>query len=495
MVGRAVTVLRELMRHDAIFFLGSMRVPRAVLRMLPLLLCVRRSRGEPDLGRRLMLALTALGPAFVKIGQGLSVRPDLVGNEIADRLADLQDRMPAFPGEEARAIIETELGRPISEVFASFDDAAVAAASIAQVHRATTTDGTEVAVKVLRPDIEDLFMRDLALARWLACLAERWVPELRRLRPIEAVDTITRSVETEMDLRLEAAAADELRENFAGETSFRVPDVNWTLTSRRILTLQWIDAVPIDESGVLAEPEDVVACLARVFFLQVFRDGFFHADMHPGNLLVDNSGVIHAVDFGIMGRLDQPTRQYLAEMLYGFLSADYKRVARVHFRAGYVPAHHSADEFAQAARAIAEPILGLPLGQISLARLLAQLFAVTARFDMPTQPQLLLLQKTMLVAEGVGAQALSRHQHVGAGATADRELDAGWLGPGSADTQCRDQPAGAAGAPSRYHGRTGNGHPAGGHFTPTCHAQGITLVLASGGDCFRSGCPGHFPVT
>ena len=401
-VGRAVAVLRELIRHDAVFFLRSMRVPRVLLRILPLLFCVRRSRGEPDPGRRLTIALTALGPAFVKIGQGLSVRPDLVGNEIADRLADLQDRMPAFPGKEARAIIERELDRPISEIFASFDDDAVAAASIAQVHRATTTDGSEVAVKVLRPDIEDLFLRDLALARWLAGLAERWAPDLRRLRPVEAVDTIIRSVETEMDLRLEAAAADELRENFRDDTSFRVPEVNWALTSRRILTLQWIDAIPIDESGTRADPEEIVASLARVFFLQVFRDGFFHADMHPGNLLVDSAGVIHAVDFGIMGRLDLATRQYLAEMLYGFLSADYRRVARVHFRAGYVPAHHSVDEFAQAARAIAEPILGLPLGQISLARLLAQLFAVTARFDMETQPQLLMLQKTMLVAEGVG---------------------------------------------------------------------------------------------
>ena len=257
---------------------------------------------------------------------------------------------------------------------------------------------------MLRPGIEEAFARDLGLARRAAGLVERHLPRLRRLRPAAAVETIARSVETELDLRLEGAAADELRANFADEPGFSVPEVDWSRTGRRVLTMRWVDGMPIDRVGEEdgADAERVVASLARIFFLQVFRDGFFHADLHPGNLFVDADGVVHAVDFGIMGRLDLASRQYLAEMLHGFLTGDYDRVARAHLRAGYVPPHHSPAEFAQAARSIAEPILGLPLGEISLARLLAQLFAVTRRFDMETQPQLLLLQKTMLVAEGVG---------------------------------------------------------------------------------------------
>lgn len=401
---RMVAVFRTLARHDATFVLERLGAPRAALRAAAWALLAPRARGAAGRrpGERLAAALADLGPAFVKIGQALSVRPDLVGERLAADLAALQDRMPPFDGAAARAAVERELGRPAGELFAEFDDDAVAAASIAQVHRAATADGTAVAVKVLRPGIEEAFARDLDLARWAAGLAERHLPGLRRLRPRESVEEVARSVEVEMDLRLEGAAADELRGNFAGDAGFRVPEVDWRRTGRRVLTMGWVDAAPIDRIGDGADREAVVAGLARVLFLQVFRDGFFHADLHPGNLFVDAGGAVHAVDFGIMGRLDMPTRQYLAEMLHGFLTGDYERVARVHLRAGYVPARHSAEEFAQAARSIAEPILGLPLGEISLARLLHQLFAVTRRFDMETQPQLLLLQKTMLVAEGLG---------------------------------------------------------------------------------------------
>lgn len=405
---RMLTVVRTFARYDTLFLLEKIGIPKAAAPLIRLALLawpVKEARRK-SAGGRLALALTHLGPAFVKLGQALSVRPDLIGDELADNLASLQDRLPAFDGADARKALEAELESPIDALFAQFDDKAIAAASIAQVHRATTPEGAEVAVKVLRPGIEAAFARDLDLARWAAERIERTRPELRRLRPVEAVQTIIRSVEIELDLRFEAAAADELRENFAEEPNFQVPDVDWTRTGRRVMTTGWINAAPINDitpNTVDAEKlEMIVATFAKVFFLQVYRDGFFHADLHPGNIFVDDDGRVFAVDFGIMGRLDKRTRQYLAEMLHGFLTADYKRVADVHIRAGYVPAHQSADEFAQAARSIAEPILGLPLGQISLARLLAQLFAITEKFEMQAQPQLLLLQKTMLVAEGVG---------------------------------------------------------------------------------------------
>lgn len=357
-------------------------------------------------GQRLALALQALGPAFIKLGQALSVRSDLFGETFAADLSALQDRLPPFSGAAAKETIEAELGKPMADLFASFDDVPVAAASIAQVHRATIPGGETVAVKVLRPDIERAFARDLELLIWLAELVERARPDLRRLRPIEVVRTLIETVDAEMDLRLEAAAADELRGNFADEQGFRVPKVDWSRTGRRVLTTEWVEGIPIDErESLCAAGHDVAAIVARmakVFFLQVFRDGFFHADLHPGNLSVSPDGVINAVDFGIMGRIDKRTRQYLAEMLLGFLTGDYRRVAEVHIRAGYVPSDQSVDAFAQAARSIAEPIFGRPLAEISIARLLAQLFRVTERFKMPAQPQLLLLQKTMLIAEGVG---------------------------------------------------------------------------------------------
>ena len=405
---RIVSVARTLARHDALFPLERLGLPRFLFPCIRLALAGPRLRAVRNKrpGERLSAALTALGPAFVKLGQALSVRPDLVGDEIANDLTSLQDRLPPFGGDEARAAIEAELGKPVDELFRNFDTEAIAAASIAQVHRATLPNGEPVAVKVLRPGIEAAFARDLDLARWTAVKIENARPDLRRLQPVKAIDTIIRSVEIEMDLRFEAAAADELRANFADEPRFSVPDVDWTRTARRVMTTSWIDATPVNELDIGALPADrareIVAGFAKVFFLQVFRDGFFHADLHPGNMFVDDDDVFHAVDFGIMGRLDKRTRQYLAEMLHGFLTGDYKRVAAVHIRAGYVPADQSADEFAQAARSIAEPILGLPLGQISLARLLAQLFSVTEKFKMEAQPQLLLLQKTMLVAEGVG---------------------------------------------------------------------------------------------
>jgi len=406
-LGRVWSIARTLARHDALFpleILGAPRIFAFAIRLSGPRRIVNVRDKRP--GERLALALQALGPAFIKLGQGLAVRSDLVGDEISADLSALQDRLPPFSGAAARAIIEEQLGHPLDQLFDEFDDEPVAAASIAQVHRAVTADGTDVAVKVLRPEIEAAFRRDLDLMMWLAELADRHRPELRRLKPVEVVDTVAESVEIEMDLRFEAAAADELRANLADETSFRVPTVVWSRTARRVLTTGWVSGARINDREVLEaaghDLEAIVANMAKVLFLQVFRDGFFHADMHPGNLFIDEEGAVNAVDFGIMGRLDKKTREYLAEMLLGFLTGDYRRVAEVHFKAGYVPADQSVDAFAQAARSIAEPILGLPLSDISLAKLLAQLFRITEKFKMETQPQLLLLQKTMLVAEGVG---------------------------------------------------------------------------------------------
>ena len=351
-------------------------------------------------------AFNELGPSFVKLGQLLSTRADLLGEEMAIDLASLQDRLPPFPGQVARALIETEFARPIDTLFASFDEVAVAAASIAQVHFARTTDGQEVAVKILRPGIAEAFTRDLNLFLWLAGLGERLQPALRRLKPVEVVQTLAEVVRIEMDLRMEAAAAAELAENFAGDPDFHVPRVDWLRTGRTVLTLERINGIRIDDRAALLAGghriEDLLAKAAAAFFNQVFRDGFFHADLHPGNMFVDPNGAIAVVDFGIMGRLDRATRFFLADMLIGFLSGDYRRVAEVHFAAGYVPPRRSVDAFTQACRSIGQPILGKPLQEISVARLLAQLFEITEQFEMETQPQLLLLQKTMVVIEGVG---------------------------------------------------------------------------------------------
>ena len=402
-IARLAVIVWTLARHDALFPLrrAGYQTLAAVLRW-----AFARADAAGRDGERLGAAFHALGPGFIKLGQALSTRPDLVGEEIAEDLSALQDRLTPFSGAEARTLIEAELGAPIHRLFSHFEDRARAAASIAQVHRATTTEGRDVAVKVLRPGIEVAFAKDTELFFWLAGLIERAQPAWRRLRPVEIAATFAESVAREMDLRLEAAAASELRENLAADEGFRVPRVDWQRTARRVMTCEHIAGIPIDEREALIEAghsvDAVLEKAARGFFNQIFRDGFFHADLHPGNLFVDAQGDIVAVDFGIMGRLDSDTRRYLAEMLLGFLTGEYGRVARVHFEAGYVPPDQSEANFTQACRAIGEPLLGRPLHEISLGRLLAQLFQITETFAMETQPQLLLLQKTMLLAEGVG---------------------------------------------------------------------------------------------
>jgi ubiquinone biosynthesis protein len=403
---RLVQIAFTLAEHDALFPLdlfGAAAPPLRILRLMR-----RPSPAMKGLrpGQRLAAALQRLGPSFIKLGQALSTRADLLGEQVAADLSSLQDRLPPFPGSEARRIIEEELEKPLSELFLGFDDEAVAAASIAQVHFAFTTAGEPVAVKVLRPGIAQAFARDLDLFFWLADVVERTQPGLRRLKPVEVVRTLWESVRMEMDLRFEAAAASELGENCAGDEGFRVPRVDWLRTSQRVLTLERVGGIRADHrQALIAAGHDIDAILrqaASSFFNQVFRDGFFHADMHPGNLFIDERGAIVAVDFGIMGRLDRRTRYFLADMLIGFLTGDYRHVAEVHFAAGYVPPGQSLETFAQACRSIGEPILGRPLNEISIGRLLAQLFQVTEQFEMETQPQLLLLQKTMVLVEGVG---------------------------------------------------------------------------------------------
>lgn len=399
---RLFAIARLLARHDALFPLEDLGVAPAIAKTAKLL-SKRSVPGRP--GERLARALSEAGPSFIKLGQALSTRPDLLGEEIAEDLALLQDDLPPFSGEEARQALEQEFQVPLDELFSTFDDTPVAAASIAQVHFAETTEGEQVAVKILRPGIEARFRRDLDLFRWAARVMERARPDLKRLKPREVVETIAQSVEMEMDLRFEAAAAAEMADNFAGDATFIVPPVDWARTGARVLTTGRIKGLPIgDRDAVIQagiDPKTVVENAARAFFNQVFRDGFFHADLHPGNLFVLEDGAIGAVDFGIMGRVDKKTRRTLGEMLLGFLTRDYRRAAEVHFEAGWVPRHKSVDAFTQACRSIAEPILDKPQNEISVGRLLGQLFQVTETFAMEAQPQLLLLQKTMLTAEGV----------------------------------------------------------------------------------------------
>jgi len=389
---------------------GPPRLAWRVARLLARPRTRRQARAE-----RLAHAIDRLGPSYVKLGQFLATRPDVVGTEMAQDLAALQDRMATFPHEEALAEIEGSLGRPAGELFAEIGEP-VAAASIAQVHpgHVVGTDGSDrkVAVKVIRPGVRRRFQNDLDSFFLAARLQERFVPSSRRLRPVEVTKTLAQTTKIEMDLRLEAAALSEIGENTHADPGFRVPAVDWERTGRDVVTMEWIDGVKMsDIAGLAAAGHDLKALAANLiqsFLRHTLRDGFFHADMHPGNLFVEADGTIVAVDFGIVGRLGKKERRFLAEILYGFIVRDFRRVAEVHFEAGYVPAHHDVAAFAQAIRAIGEPIHGQPAETISMARLLTLLFEVTELFDMQTRTELVLLQKTMVVVEGV-ARTLDPH--------------------------------------------------------------------------------------
>ncbi len=361
-------------------------------------------KGDPNMPP-VTRALTALGPAYIKFGQVLSTRPDVVGPDTALQLRVLQDKLPAFPVADARSEVERELGAPLDTLFSEFSEP-VAAASIAQVHKARLADsGEEVAVKVLRPGVERAFSRDVDAFYFAAKFVEIFAPGARRLRPTDVIAHFDSVVQGELDLRLEASAAGEFAANTQNDQGFALPQMRWDYSARRVMTLGWADGVPMGDNDALDaaghDRRDLGERVLRLFLLHALRDGYFHADMHQGNLKVAPNGDIIAYDFGIMGHIDEYTRRVYAEILYGFIRKDFKRVAEVHFEAGYVPADRDVDEFARALRAVGEPIFGMDASKISMGRLLAYLFEVTERFGMETRTELILLQRTMVVVEGV----------------------------------------------------------------------------------------------
>jgi ubiquinone biosynthesis protein len=367
--------------------------------------------GEPR-GQRLREALETLGPIFVKFGQVLSTRRDLLPLDIADELAKLQDRVPPFAPDLAVAEVERSLGRRIEDLFGSFEKQPVASASIAQVHLARLHDGAEVAVKVLRPGVEAAIARDLALLETGAGLVERLWTDGRRLRPREVVAEFARHLDDEMDLMREAANASQLGRNFEGSALLRVPAVHWDLCAQRVMVMERMQGTPISQVEVLRSKQIDIPALARagveIFFTQVFRHGFFHADMHPGNILVATEegmrGRYIALDFGIMGTLTEVDKNYLAQNFLGFFNRDYRRVAQAHLDAGWVPAGTRVDEFEAAIRAVCEPIFARPLKEIYFGKLLLRLFQTSRRFNVEVQPQLVMLQKTLLNIEGLGRE-------------------------------------------------------------------------------------------
>ncbi|MCT4555168.1 MAG: 2-polyprenylphenol 6-hydroxylase [Pelagimonas sp.] len=370
--------------------------------------------GDPDMPP-VTRALTALGPAYIKFGQVLSTRPDVVGTEMAMQLRVLQDQLPPFSIEEAKAEVESELGLPADTLFSEFSEP-VAAASIAQVHKAVLREtGDTVAVKVLRPGIERAFRTDIDAFYFAARFIEFFSPASRRLRPLDVIEHFEGVVHGELDLRLESASASEFAANTEQDAGFQLPKVIWSASGRRVMTMGWADGAPMgDNDAIDALGLDRVALSERVlqlFLNHALRDGFFHADMHQGNLKVAANGDIIAYDFGIMGHIDEYTRRVYAEILFGFIKRDYKRVAEVHFEAGYVPADRDVDEFARALRAVGEPIFGMDATHISMGKLLSYLFEVTERFGMETRTELILLQRTMVVVEGV-ARSLDPHMNI-----------------------------------------------------------------------------------
>ena len=387
-------------------------------------------KSKEDYGKRLIDTLSSLGPIYIKFGQTLSTRPDLVGTQIVDYLRLLQDKLPPFDSKVARGMVTSLRGdiyvdEAISAnkqkiatqsltarndaplPFLHFNDTPIAAASISQVHKAQLTTGEYVAVKILRPDIHKKYNRDIKLLYFLAKIASKF-SKAKRLKPLKVVDKFHETMKFELDLRLEAAAASELADNMRKDHNVIIPKIYWDLTSENILTTQWLEGTSIYDTPLLKEmdlePAKIAQNFAVMFFNQAYRDGFFHADLHPGNILVDKQGRLILLDFGIMGRLKEKDRLAIAESLFGFLSRDYKLVAKVHLRAGYVPINTDLDLFAQSCRAVTEPVVGTPTKNISVGKLLAHLFKITEDFGMEVQPDLLLLQKTLIMVEGIGRQ-------------------------------------------------------------------------------------------
>ncbi|MEW5792465.1 MAG: 2-polyprenylphenol 6-hydroxylase [Pseudomonadota bacterium] len=405
---RLLRITRVLVKHgldDLLFSVRWLRPYRFILALNPIYWFQRRAEGTT--GQRLRRALEELGPTYIKLGQMLSTRRDLLPDEITQELARLQDDVPPFPGEAARTIVERSLGHPLDELFQDFDPVPAAAASIAQVHFAHLRDGREVAVKVRRPGIERIVEQDFAILSFLAELAERYSAEARRLRVRAVVEEYAKTIAGEMDFLREAANASQLRRNFAEHTDLLyVPAVFWDYCSEGVLVMERVHGIPISQREALAEAgidfDQLSRRAAEIFFRQVFVDAYFHADMHPGNIFIDpDTGRFIAVDFGIMGTLDRDSQHYLAENMSAFFDRDYERVAEAHAAAGWIPSGTNLQDFETALRAIAEPIFERPLNEISVGNLLLRLFQTTRRFNMQTQPQLLLLQKTLVNVEGI----------------------------------------------------------------------------------------------
>ncbi|MFN5781051.1 MAG: 2-polyprenylphenol 6-hydroxylase, partial [Novosphingobium sp.] len=350
-------------------------------------------------------AFQAIGPAAIKLGQTLATRPDLVGEEAAHNLLSLQDSLPPVPFAAIRAEIEASFGKPLDALFASIDPVPVGAASIAQVHKGVTIDGRTVAIKVLRPGIREKFGADIETYEWAAAHLEALGGEAARLRPRLVIANLKRWTMRELDLRREAASASELAEAMKGFEGYRIPEIDWDRTNGRVMTIEWIDGIKISDRAALegsgVDLPELASRLVIAFLTQAISHGYFHADMHQGNLFVQADGTIAAIDFGIMGRIDRRARYWLAEILYGLTTGNYRRVAEIHFEAQYVPSYHSVDEFATALRAVGEPMRGKPVSELSVGQMLDGLFAITRDFDMQTQPHLLLLQKTMVMVEGL----------------------------------------------------------------------------------------------
>ena len=363
---------------------------------------------RPSYGERIRLTLEDLGPIFVKFGQMVSTRRDLLPDDIADELVKLQDKVPPFSGRQAVEQIEKALGAPVSELFAEFDETPLASASVAQVHTATLMDGSKVVVKVLRPKIEKIIRRDVQLLTTIAKLAQRYSKEARRLRPVEVADEFRKTIFDELDLTREAANASQLRRNFINSEQLYVPEVYWDLCRQNVMVIERIYGTNVGKVDELRKQGISMQLLGErgveIFFTQVFRDNFFHADMHPGNIFVSPEGQYIAVDFGIMGTLTTEDQRYLAENLLAFFNRDYRRVAELHVESEWVPKTTRIDEFEAAIRTVSEPIFEKPLAEISFGHFLLRLFQVARRFDMEVQPQLVLLQKTLLNIEGLGRQ-------------------------------------------------------------------------------------------
>jgi ubiquinone biosynthesis protein len=393
---------RTLARHGALRGIeGDPNTPPQVRRLARVARFGATQPRVPDYAA----AFQAIGPAAIKLGQTLATRPDLVGDEAAHNLLTLQDSLPPVPFEAIRAELERSFDQPLANLFAEIDPVPVGAASIAQVHRGVTSEGRTVAIKVLRPGIRERFARDIDTYEWAAAQLEGFGGEALRLRPRATIANFKRWTNSELDLRREAASASELADAMKGFEGYCVPSIDWDRTNGRVMTIEWVDGIKIADVAALKAAGHDLPELARrlvlAFLTQAISGGFFHADMHQGNLFVRPDGAIVAIDFGIMGRIDRRARQWLAEILYGLTTGNYRRVAEIHFEAQYVPSYHSVDEFATALRAVGEPMRGKPVSELSVGMMLDGLFAITRDFDMQTQPHLLLLQKTMVMVEGI----------------------------------------------------------------------------------------------